>query len=137
MVILLKCVEELRFHGIDRPPKSADTQWVEDDIDQSLNELMVGLKNSCPFCVELGIEERRVQLDIDTGSAVTLVLERTWKKWNLDVKLRNSRVLRRTYTGDPISVVGEAKVIVSYNQRLSTLVLYVVKGTGPSLLGRD
>ena len=118
-------------------PKLADTQWVEDDIDQSQNVLVVGLKNSCPFCVELGIEGRRVQLDIDTGSAVTLVSERTWKKLNLDVKLRNSRVLLRTYTGDPISVVGEAKVAVSYNQQLSTLVLYVVKGTGPSLLGRD
>ncbi|KAL5500514.1 hypothetical protein EMCRGX_G012092, partial [Ephydatia muelleri] len=97
-------------------PKSADTQWVEDDIDQPQNVLV---------------------FDIDTGSAVTLVSERTWKKWNLDVKLRNSRVLLRTYTGDPISVVGEAKVPVSYNQQLSTLVLYVVKGTGPSLLGRD
>eukprot|EP00731_Ephydatia_muelleri_P034546 Em0065g7a len=118
-------------------PKSADTQWVEDDIDQPQNVLVVGLKNSCPFCVELGIEGRRVQFDIDTGSAVTLVSERTWKKWNLDVKLRNSRVLLRTYTGDPISVVGEAKVPVSYNQQLSTLVLYVVKGTGPSLMGRD
>ena len=61
-------------------PKSADTQWVEDDIDQSQNVLVVGLKNSCPFCVELGIEGRRVQFDIDTGSAVTLVSERTWKK---------------------------------------------------------
>ncbi|KAL5463984.1 hypothetical protein EMCRGX_G032937, partial [Ephydatia muelleri] len=97
-------------------PKSADTQWVEDDIDQPQNVLV---------------------FDIDTGSAVTLVSERTWKKWNLDVKLRNSRVLLKTYTGDPISVVGEAKVPVSYNQQLSTLVLYVVKGTGPSLLGRD
>eukprot|EP00731_Ephydatia_muelleri_P017067 Em0010g165a len=98
-------------------PQSADTQWVEDDIDQSQNVL--------------------VEFDIDTGSAVTLVSERTWKKLNLDVKLRNSRVLLRTYTGDPISVVGEAKVAVSYNQQLSTLVLYVVKGTGPILLGRD
>ena len=118
-------------------PKSADTQWVEDDIDQSQNVLVVGLKNSCPFSVELGIDGRRVQFDIDTGSAVTLVSERTWKKLNLDVKLRNSKVLLRTYTGDPISVVGEAKVAVSYNQQLSTLVLYVVKGTGPSLLGHD
>ena len=39
-------------------PKSADTQWVEDDIDQSQNVLVVGLKNSCPFSVELGIEGR-------------------------------------------------------------------------------
>ncbi|KAL5494324.1 hypothetical protein EMCRGX_G015631 [Ephydatia muelleri] len=99
--------------------------------------LVAAVRPSCPFCVELGIEGRRVQFDIDTGSAVTLVSERTWKKLNLDVKLRNSRVLLRTYTGDPISVVGEAKVAVSYNQQLSTLVLYVVKGTGPSLLGRD
>ena len=115
-------------------PKLADTQWVEDDINQSQNVLVMGLKYSCPFCVELGIEGRRVQFDIDTGSAVTLVSERIWKKWSLDV---NSRVLLRTYTGNPISVVGEAKVAVTYNQQLSTLVLYVVKGTGPSLLGRD
>ena len=87
--------------------------------------------------MELGTEGRRVQFDIDTESAVTLVSERTWKKWNLDIKLRNSRVLLRTYTGDPILVVGGAKVAVSYNQQLSTLVLCMVKGTGPSLLRHD
>ena len=59
--------------------------------------------------MELGIEGRRVQFDINMGSAVALVSERTWKKWNLDVKLRNSRVLLRTYTGDPISVVARQK----------------------------
>ena len=92
-------------------PILAETQWVEDDISQDV--LVVGREGSHPFCVELRIEEQVVQFDTDTGSAVTLISERTWKKWNLDVKLSRSLVLLRTYTGDPISVVGEARVIIS------------------------
>ena len=116
-------------------PNSAETQWVEDDSSQDI--FVVRQEGNHPFHVELCIEGQKVPFDIDTGSAVTLVSERTWKKWNLNVKLSKSRVLLRTYTGDPISVVGEARVAVSYNQQLSTLLLYVVKGMGPSLLGRD
>ena len=46
-------------------------------------------------------------------------------------------MLLRTYTGDRISVVGEAIVAISYHYQLSMLLLFVVKDTGPSLLGTD
>ena len=92
-------------------PISAETQWVEDNISQHV--LVVGREGSHSFSVDLRIKEQEVQFDTDTGSAVTLISERTWKKLNLDVKLSKSLVLLRTYTGDPISVVGEARVIIS------------------------
>ena len=43
----------------------------------------------------------------------------------------------RTYTGEPLSVLGSITVAVHHNHQQRTLPLLVVKGGGPSLLGRD
>ena len=46
-------------------------------------------------------------------------------------------VYRLTCTGEKISVLGSLKVQVSHNSQTKHLSLLVVKGQGPSLLGRD
>ena len=43
----------------------------------------------------------------------------------------------KTYTGGPIKVHGSITVNVGYDNKMYTLDLIVVKGSGPSLLGRD
>ena len=92
---------------------------VEDEVSRDV--FVVGRVGRHLFCVELLIEGQEI----------------TWNKLRLGGKSNKSMVLLRMYTGDPISVGGEAIVAVSYHHKLSMLLLYVVNGTGPSLLGQD
>ena len=51
-------------------------------------------------------------------------------------KLNERKMSLKSYTGEKIKVVGVSEVKVNYAQQIKTLSLVVVKGTGPSLLGR-
>ena len=42
-----------------------------------------------------------------------------------------------TYTKDKLPMLGKVKVPVSYNNQGGEFMLYVVKGKGPNLLGRN
>ena len=52
-------------------------------------------------------------------------------------QLRKPSIRLRTYTGEELQLVGEAVVRVQYQNQQEELNLVVVKGSGPSLLGRD
>ena len=75
--------------------------------------------------------------EIDTGAAVTLISEETYNKHYQDKPLQKSSLKLKTYTGEPLQVVGQVTVTVSYHNQQGSYTLYVVKGAGPSLLGRD
>ncbi|XP_041863718.1 uncharacterized protein K02A2.6-like [Melanotaenia boesemani] len=51
-------------------------------------------------------------------------------------RIRPVRIKLESYTGDPIRVVGAAEVQVRYKKQRAKLPLVVVKGNGPTLLGR-
>ena len=71
---------------------------------------------------------------------MSLISEATYfRLWagNSGPKLEPSAVKLRTYSGEELKLVGEATVKVSYGQQEENLSLLVVKGNGPSLLGRD
>ena len=75
-------------------------------------------------------------MELDTGAAYTLVSEtifnQFWKR-----ELQPSQVRLTAYSGDEIPVVGSTEVCVNYGSQVATLPLLVVKGEGPSLLGRN
>ena len=48
-----------------------------------------------------------------------------------------SNVRLHSYSGESIPVVGTVNVVVKYGTQTATLPLLVVKGAGPSLLGRN
>lgn len=75
---------------------------------------------------------------VDTGAAVTIMSEATWKLHAGDRQLERPKQVLETYTGEVLSIVGETTVDVVYNhQTCSALPLIVVTGDGPTLLGRD
>ena len=65
-----------------------------------------------------------------TGAAVSIISEETQKKLFPDVHLTRTPVKLRTYTGEPMPVVGERSVEVKYGSQTSHLSLIVVEGTG-------
>ena len=76
-------------------------------------------------------------MELDTGSAVTLMASDDFRKRFGNVKLNPADSVLRTYSGDIIEQEGTVLVTVSYNGQLKKLKLCIVKGDGPALFGRD
>ena len=117
------------------------TQWLQtDDTSDSETELPVlriNSKSSHPIRVEVKINGKLLQMEVDTGAAVSIISEQTKNRLNLTVPLASPSVVLRTYTGEAMSVLGEMKVEVEYKDQHYNLTLMVVKGDGPNLFGRD
>ena len=79
-------------------------------------------------------------MEVDTGAALSLISDATYKQLWPSVnapQLRKPSIRLRTYTGEELQLVGEAVVWVQYQNQQEDLNLVIVKGDGPSLLGRD
>lgn len=87
--------------------------------------------------VQLELNGKQVQMEVDTGAAVTLMAEATQKSLFPNVELQKSTVKLQTYTEESLSVLGTMEVEVRYGSYVGKHILYVVKGSGPSLFGRD
>ena len=74
--------------------------------------------------------------EIDTGAAISLISEQTYKHCH-SKPLQASSLQLKTYTKEQLQVLEEMTVDVSYHNQQGLYTLYVVKGSGPSLLGRD
>ena len=91
-----------------------------------------------PIYIDIYISGRQVKFELDTGATVTVVSEDTFKNPFPYHRLKKSTLELKTYTGEPMDIVGEATVQVRYqNSKLQRLTLVVVKGNGPPLLGRN
>ena len=78
-----------------------------------------------------------LEMEIDTGSAVTLISNNIFSKFFKEKKLDKTNAKLRTHTGEDVNVLGTTAVQVKYNDELFNLPLIVVGGQGLSLLGRD
>lgn len=92
-----------------------------------------------PVMARLTVDGAQLEMEVDTGAGISLVSEATytnlWPK-NPPV-LQQTHVRLRTYTGEPVVILGVVQVMVKYKDQQEKLKLHVVKGAGPSLLGRD
>ena len=87
--------------------------------------------------VDVQLEGKPLRMEVDTGAAVSLVSEETY--WSLFpmVQLQSSMTKLRTYSGEPLTVLGQQEVKVQHGEQTAKLPLLVVQGKGPSLLGRN
>eukprot|EP00731_Ephydatia_muelleri_P004369 Em0002g545a len=93
-----------------------------------------------PLMVAVELNNSSLRMEIDTGAAVSIISETTYTGlWSKNVRppLLQSTVLLRTYTGEVLSVKGQVMVNAKYQDQARQLQLLVVRGNGPSLLGRD
>ena len=117
-------------------------RWVDSDPQppqETGEEVLfhVGQKSSHPYQVTLELEGRAITMEIDTGASVSLISEELQKTVFPDAHLTKPTSTLRTYTSELIPVVGQMTVKVKYGDYVGYHKLYVVKGKGPSLLGRD
>ena len=93
--------------------------------------------SSNPIEVAVTVEGKSLTTEVDTGAAVSIISEATCRDKFRHLKLHKSKIVLKTYTDEPMQVVGQINVHVQYCGQTAPLVLVVVAGDGPSLFGRN
>ena len=90
-----------------------------------------------PIIVDIQINGKQLLMEVDTGAALSIISEQTWKTVLPGTTLKKADVVLTTYTNERMTVMGELLVQVAYKQQCERLPIVVVTGDGPSLLGRN
>ena len=86
--------------------------------------------------VQMQINGRKLNMEVDTGAALSVISEATRLTVFPKDTLHPSNLVLKTYTNERMEVIGTLNVRVVYRNQKRKLVLVVVAGDGPSLLGR-
>ena len=81
------------------------------------------------------VQGRVVKMELDTGSAVSVLSYKQYKEHFGHVKLAKSLVTLKTYTGQKITPKGEMKCNVKFKGQEKELTLQVVETPGQYCLG--
>ena len=112
----------------------------EEEDDPAYSMFTLSDQSSSPYTLDVLMNGRSVTMEIDTGASTSIISE---KKYNnlisagLSLPLEETSVLLKTYSGEPLPVLGRILTNVKVGSKQSQLPLIVVKGEGPSLMGRD
>ena len=90
-----------------------------------------------PIRVVVRIGDQELPMEVDTGASLSIISEETYHSLTKTPALLPTQARLCTYTGEPLPVLDSITVAVHYKHQQRTLPLLVVKGGGPSLLGRD
>ena len=120
--------------------KPKKIKQIEEDIESSENEIFLqlnGLKNQSDAhqkkaLIKVIINSQPVNMEKDTGAAVTVVSENTCK-----VKVQPTKTKLKSVTGQTMPLIGEAMVQAEIGGIKRKVKLFVTKGNCPSLFGRD
>ena len=116
---------------------SVDDSAEEESAIDNVSVFAVGTSQVRPILIKIAVNGTTIEMEVDTGAAVSLVSERTWMQIRGQVKLQKADVVLRAYNHMRLKVLGEAELQVQYGGRRYELLLRVVKEDGPSLIGRD
>lgn len=83
------------------------------------------------------IEGVKLKMELDTGSALSIISYKDYKDHFEKFKLKHTSVILKTYTGEKISPMGKLKVRVKCEKQRRVLNLYVLKKGGVPLFGRE
>ena len=104
--------------------------------DPTYNLFTVAGSSQDPILVEVIINGTPVQMELDTGASLSLLSKSTYEQIP-SLKLQPTFVQLKAYTGEVVQILGEANVTVNYGKHKQQLVVYVVNGNRPNLMGRD
>ena len=90
-----------------------------------------------PISVTMEVENRELVMKLDTGSAVSVIGEEKYHDQLRHVPLKSTTLQLHTYTGETVKPLGVLSVKVRYGEQSKYLQLHVMKGIGPTLLGRE
>ncbi|CAC5394800.1 unnamed protein product [Mytilus coruscus] len=107
------------------------------DQDDYLGIYSVNNSNQDSIWITPNVNGKEVKMELDTGSAVSVISALDYEKYFQNEKLENGNVTLKTYSGELLIPTGYMNVQVKYNGQWKNLKLYVVQKCGPALFGRD
>ena len=128
--------------------KGTNQVVAEDTQTQPLSDEEYGMYHSTstrqprkPLQVTIELNNASLTMEVDTGATFSVISEATynslWERETAPSLNPTDDPHLKTYTGQAIDVIGQITVTATYSQQEKELKLYVVRGQGPSLLGRD
>ena len=91
-------------------------------------------KRGSGYQVQLWLEGKQVTMEVDTGSAVSIISEAEYNTLFKNLPLQPSKLQLRTYSGKQLPLLGELQLLQSQEAQL---LLIVAKGDRPVLLGQN
>ena len=67
-------------------------------------------------------------MELDTGAAVSVIREETYRDKLGRLPLQHTNILLNTYSGERLPVLGQLSVNIQYKHQEEELPLYVIKG---------
>ena len=126
-------------HVGEEDPSSEDSDYSA--IDFVVDAVGTGERGErdAPITVCMAVDGQPVNMEVDTGAAKTIMPEKAFRKLWPGRSLDKTDVRLQSYLGEPIPVVGSVIVQVEYEDQRANLplIVHVVKGNRPTLLGRS
>lgn len=107
------------------------------DVDSEYTLFALTTQHRKPIAVDVMVDGCPIQMEVDTGASRSIISEDSFQRKFPQRLLGKSKVRLKTYGGHYVQVQGEVEVVVSYQDQKAKLMLLVVQGEGPSLMGRD
>ena len=128
-----------RSRSIDN--QGGERKWIGSYVDTEERDKLplytINNKLNKPFLVDLHVKGKVKTFEVDSGAAVTMRSSDNFRHHFLNEKISNSTLELTTYTKDKLPILDEVKVLVSYSDQRGEFMLYIVKGKGRNLLGRN
>ena len=83
------------------------------------------------------LKEKKLEIEVDTGATFSVISEVTQQVVFPTEILHASNIILKTYTNEPMKVLGTLNMRVKYCDQEEKLILIVVACDGPSLMGRN
>jgi len=97
-----------------------------------------GREANSPFMLSVSINGTPVPLEIDTGSALTLLNERDFLHCQGKLEeLHRPTIKLTTYTKEEIACLGEVEMEMAIGDQHGKILVRITKADSPSILGRD
>ncbi|CAC5364000.1 unnamed protein product [Mytilus coruscus] len=123
------------LRNLTTPDKPKDKSY--EDIVKVLKEHLSPAPLLIPKQRNVKIDNKFVEIEVDTGSALSIIPKKEFDQMFPNRKLDSTDVILRTFSGEKFKPLGVTAVNVNYNDQIEILSLYVVQKGGGILFGRD
>ncbi|XP_048485458.1 uncharacterized protein K02A2.6-like isoform X2 [Plutella xylostella] len=129
----MKKLCKVRVNNLDMEDQS------NSDCDDCKECMMYNLRYETypPITVCVDINSNTFNMELDSGSAISVISELFYTKNFPTVVLNESLIKICVYNGHKIKPLGYFTARITYEDKCEEIKLYVIKNGGPPLLGRD